>query len=76
MGTLLPGWTDLTSHQRRVAELAARGLPNPEIARQLMISRGTVKSHLAATYQKLGVANRIELAIAFARASAVAEQQG
>jgi DNA-binding NarL/FixJ family response regulator len=64
----IPGWDELTESQRTAAKLAAAGLSNPEIARRMMISRGTVKSHLAAAYGRLGLANRIELAIAVARA--------
>jgi DNA-binding CsgD family transcriptional regulator len=56
------GWASLTPAERSVAELAVRGLSNPEIAAELFIGRGTVKTHLAHAYAKLGVANRTELA--------------
>ena len=52
----------LTPTEHRVVELAADGLTNPEIAARLYVGRGTVKSHLAHAYTKLGVANRTELA--------------
>ena len=65
----LDGWSSLTRAQRRVAVLAAEGLSNPEIAQRLTLSRGTVKAHLAASYRKLGLANRLELAVAVARAA-------
>ena len=42
--------------------LAAQGLSNPDIAARLYISRGTVKTHLAHVYAKLGVVNRTDLA--------------
>jgi DNA-binding NarL/FixJ family response regulator len=45
-----------------MVELASRGLSNPDIARELFISRNTVKVYLSRTYAKLGVANRTELA--------------
>ena len=38
----------------------ALGRTNQEIARQLIVSRGTVKAHTASTYRKLDVANRTE----------------
>lgn len=56
------GWDSLTPTERSVVELAVVGLTNPEIGARLYIGRGTVKSHLAHVYAKLGVANRTELA--------------
>jgi DNA-binding CsgD family transcriptional regulator len=55
------GWDSLTPTERSVVELAALGLTNPEIGTRLYIGRGTVKTHLAHVYAKLGVANRTEL---------------
>lgn len=52
----------LTPTEARVAELAAQGLSNPEIAERMFISRDTVKTHLRHVYFKLGVRNRTELA--------------
>ncbi|MGH8903225.1 MAG: LuxR C-terminal-related transcriptional regulator [Egibacteraceae bacterium] len=46
----------LTSSERRVAELAAAGRSNHEIARALLITTTTVEAHLARTYRKLGIA--------------------
>ena len=51
----------LTEMERRVAELAARGLTNKEVAGTLVISPKTVEAHLARTYEKLGIASRAEL---------------
>jgi predicted ATPase/DNA-binding CsgD family transcriptional regulator len=56
------GWASLSPVERQVAELASQGLSNPDIARELFISRNTVKVHLSHAYAKLGVANRTELA--------------
>ena len=61
------GWDGLTPTERRVAELAAQGLTNAQIATELFVSAGTVKTHLAHAYAKLGVANRAALAANFAR---------
>jgi predicted ATPase/DNA-binding CsgD family transcriptional regulator len=56
------GWESLTPTERSVVDLAVQGLSNPEIAARLFMGRGTVKTHLAHVYAKLGVANRTELA--------------
>src|SRR5256885_1100622 len=42
----LAGWGSLTDAEQRVADLAAAGLSNPEIAAQLYLSRSTVETHL------------------------------
>jgi predicted ATPase/DNA-binding CsgD family transcriptional regulator len=60
------GWASLSPVELDVAQLAASGITNPEIAAQLFIARGTVKMHLSHAYRKLGVANRTELATAMA----------
>ena len=44
----------------------ALGMTNQEIARQLIVAKGTVKAHTASIYRKLDVANRTE-AVARAR---------
>jgi len=54
--------THLTDNERRVAELAAGGLTNREIAARLFISRRTVEANLSRAYSKLGVRTRTELA--------------
>lgn len=56
----------LSPREREVLELIARGRTNPQIARQLVVSPGTVKAHTASIYRKLEVANRTE-AVARAR---------
>ena len=52
----------LTASERRVAELAAQGLPSREIARTLVISPRTVDAHLNKVFRKLGVSSRAEVA--------------
>jgi len=51
----------LTEMERRVAELAARGFTNKEVAATLVISSKTVEAHLARAYEKLDIASRAEL---------------
>ena len=53
----------LTQRERQVALEAARGLSNKEIARVLAITERTVKAHLAATFERLGVKDRLQLAL-------------
>ncbi len=55
-----PRW-DLTDSERRVAELAAAGRTNREIAQALFISPKTVEANLARVYRKLAIASRAEL---------------
>ncbi len=58
---------ELTPTERRVAELAADGLANKEIAQTLHVSVHTVEVHLSNVYAKLGVRSRTQLAGALAR---------
>jgi DNA-binding NarL/FixJ family response regulator len=53
----------LSQRQRRVAELVARGLKNHEIATKLGIGAHVVRNYLTAIYDKVGVNNRVELAL-------------
>jgi DNA-binding NarL/FixJ family response regulator len=52
----------LSPRELDVVKLAARGLTNAEIATQLFISVGTVKTHLGSVQAKLGARNRVEIA--------------
>ncbi|MGZ4203085.1 MAG: helix-turn-helix transcriptional regulator, partial [Thermoleophilaceae bacterium] len=53
--------TELTENERLVAELAATGATNREIAERLFMSRRTVEANLARAYRKLGIHSRAEL---------------
>ena len=53
----------LTPRQREVAGYAAAGATNREIAETLGITPDTVGDHLSEAYNRLGVANRVELAL-------------
>jgi DNA-binding NarL/FixJ family response regulator len=54
-------WSLLTEREREVALLAARNVPNKQIAWQIGITEGTAKLHLNHIYAKLNIANRAEL---------------
>lgn len=51
----------LTSAERRIADLAAVGTTNHNIASALFISPKTVEAHLSRIYRKLGISSRAEL---------------
>jgi DNA-binding CsgD family transcriptional regulator len=51
----------LTPSERRVAELAASGMTNRDVAAALFISPKTVEANLARIYRKLGIKSRAEL---------------
>ncbi len=53
-----PVFGALTASERRVAELAAEGLSNKEIAARLFVSVHTVEVHLSHVYAKLGINSR------------------
>jgi DNA-binding CsgD family transcriptional regulator len=58
----LTGVEALTASERRVAELAAQGLTNREIAQALFVTARTVEGHLTRTFQKLDLRSREDLA--------------
>jgi DNA-binding NarL/FixJ family response regulator len=53
----------LTEREEQVLVAVARGLTNHEVAAELYISLSTVKTHLGSLMGKLGVRNRVELAL-------------
>ena len=52
----------LTEREQEIALLVARGASNPEIARQLFLSRKTIERHVSNVLKKVGARNRAELA--------------
>jgi DNA-binding CsgD family transcriptional regulator len=58
----LSGREALTPSELRVAELAAQGQTNKEIAQALFVTQKTIETHLSRTYQKLDITSRHQLA--------------
>jgi DNA-binding CsgD family transcriptional regulator/Tfp pilus assembly protein PilF len=63
---VLSGLDSLTPSERRVAQLAADGLANRDIAQNLFITTRTVEGHLTHAYQKLAITSREQLPAALA----------
>jgi DNA-binding CsgD family transcriptional regulator len=59
--TALTGPEALTSAERQVADLAAEGRSNRQIAQQLFVSQATVETHLRHAFHKLGITSRADL---------------
>jgi DNA-binding NarL/FixJ family response regulator len=66
------GVDSLTPSELRVAELAAQGMTNREIAQRLFVTMKTVETHLRHCYQKLEIAGRGELSAALGEPDSVA----
>jgi DNA-binding NarL/FixJ family response regulator len=64
---LLARLTSLTPQQVRVLMMLSEGLLNKQIAYELSVSEATVKAHVSAILQKLGVESRTQAVIAAAR---------
>lgn len=61
-----PATAELTPRERDVLRLLMQGCSNQRIAEELMVSRATVKFHMASIMAKLGVSSRAEvMALAF-----------
>lgn len=60
---LIPRAAELTTSEHRVAELAASGMTNRDVAATLFISAKTVEANLARVYRKLGIRPRAELGL-------------
>ncbi len=61
------GWDSLTPTERAVADLVGEGLSNRVVGERLLMTVGTVRTHLRSIFGKLGVTGRAELAARLAR---------
>lgn len=66
---------ELTEGERRIAELAATGLTNRQVAEAAFVSPRTVESNLARVYQKLDIRSRAELGARMAATSRSADAE-
>ncbi|MBZ0149027.1 MAG: response regulator transcription factor, partial [Pseudorhodoplanes sp.] len=64
---LMTRLTTLTPQQVRVLMMLSEGLLNKQIAYELSVSEATVKAHVSAILQKLGVESRTQAVIAAAK---------
>jgi DNA-binding CsgD family transcriptional regulator len=64
--TMLSGADSLTASERRIANMAAEGQTNPQIAQALFVTKRTIETHLTHAYQKLDIQSRDQLANALA----------
>ena len=69
IAALQEGSSPLTPRERDVLALSVRGATVDEVARQLHLTRGTVRNHLSIAIQKLRARNRVE-------AARIAEEKG
>jgi DNA-binding NarL/FixJ family response regulator len=53
----------LNTRERDILRLITRGMTNAEIAHTLFLSEGTVRNHLSAIFEKLGVTDRTQAAV-------------
>ena len=61
------GFDQLTEREYQVAMAVGHGANNREIAAELEVSERTVKAHLTAIFEKLGLRDRVQLALAVNR---------
>jgi len=61
---VLTGADAMTASERRIAELAASGLTNRQIAQALFITARTVEGHLTSIFRKLAIDSREHLSTA------------
>jgi len=59
----LPDLTGLTDREREVVALVAEGLTNDEIARRLIVSAATARTHVSRAMIKLGARDRAQLVV-------------
>ena len=66
-------YPDLTRRERQILEHIARGLDNLQIAAHLDVSEKTVRNHITAVFDKIGVENRAQAIVQAREAGLVVE---
>ena len=56
-------WVTLSAREMQVASNVAEGKSNKEVADQLFVSERTIKAHMGSIFEKLGVRDRLQLAL-------------
>lgn len=59
----MTGFDQLTSREREILSLVAKGQSNEQIGEELFLSLGTVKKHISQIMMRLGLENRVQLAV-------------
>lgn len=72
----LPEAEALTEREQEVLALLAQGHSNPEIARRLHLAAGTVRNYVSVIFQKLGVSDRTQAAVAAVQRGLVDDGEG
>jgi DNA-binding NarL/FixJ family response regulator len=72
MVRLVGGHEVLSHRETEVLYLVARGLANKQVARELVITESTVKTHVSGILSKLGLTSRTQLALYAARTGLIA----
>jgi DNA-binding CsgD family transcriptional regulator len=67
---------ELTPSEERVAQLAAAGMANREIAAAVFMSQKTVEANLSRVYRKLGIRSRAELGVRLAAMQSASSEPG
>lgn len=62
-------WASLSAREAEVARAVSEGRSNKEVANLMHISERTVKAHLGAVFEKLGVRDRLQLVLRLATAA-------
>jgi DNA-binding CsgD family transcriptional regulator len=75
-GTLAPRGSCLTTREREVLVLVAKGLAAKQVARQLGISHKTVERHKTRIFSKLGVPNAVAAVASLATVESSVEREG
>ena len=67
---------EITSREKEICSLLARGLTNRQIAETLYISEGTVKNYISSIYDKTGIHDRAKLIVEMNRLSGAGNDAG